>query len=83
MISYFMISIIASTAKEFMDLSNKEVFSRVGLGMGYGMSVVVFLLYIADCSPKEMRSFFIGFYSLIMGSVKGFPTSLKLFEVNY
>ena len=66
-----------------MDLSDKEVFSRVGLGMDDGMSIIVFPLYIADCSPKEMRSFLIGFYSLIMGSVKVFPTSLKLFEVKY
>ena len=61
-----MISIIASTAKGFMDLSDREVFSWVGLGwvglgIDYGMSIVEFPLYIAKCSPKKMRSFLIGF----------------------
>lgn len=76
-----MISIIASMAKGFIDLFDRKVL--VGLGMDYEMSVVVFPLYFAECSPKEMRSFWVGFYSLIMGLVKVFPTSLKLFEVKY
>lgn len=79
--SYFMISIIASTARGSLIFLTGR--SLVGLGMDYEMSVVVFPLYFAKCSPKEIRSFWVGFYSLIMGLVKVFPTSLKLFEVKY
>lgn len=82
--SYFMISIIASTAKGSLIFLTGR--SLVGLGwVEYGLWNVRCSISIILCRMLAQRNAkFLGWiYSLIMGLVKVFLTSLKLFEVKY